>query len=195
MEHCHNGLILAIRAKEKGKRLSLLGTNPRAEFVCNFPQEIYRGTSLPAAVSSLESSLFSISRSERRTTAFAPGAFAFLFPFFLSIHPLFLATLSHHLLEKRKNVVSSRTVVGLPSSRIGDAKAKRRKGWLTEGVGCRGSRRRPSLHPAPQILHPPLSSFCRCYRLSFSWLSPQPSPSGSRGRLKRGREGGIVCLR
>lgn len=35
----------------------LLAANPRSEFVCNFPQEIYRGTSLPAAVPSSVSPL------------------------------------------------------------------------------------------------------------------------------------------
>lgn len=64
----------------------LLAANPRAEFVCNFPQEIYRGTSLPAAVPSSVSPLSRARGTSARRVARAPAP-AILFPFFPPIHP------------------------------------------------------------------------------------------------------------
>lgn len=125
--------------------------------------------------------------------------------------------------EKRKNVVSSRTVAVLRSS-IDDVKAKRRKGWQTVGVACRGSSSTfstTSLSP-PRLLQLPLSLLAhrRCFRPSlflslslsltpprsavdsptFSATPPLAWASGVSGRvgsegLKYGRGSGIVCLR
>lgn len=112
-ERHHVGLTLASCAKINDY---LLATNPRAKFVCNFPQEIYRGTSLPAAV---PSSVSPLSRGAARARGgLRATGFCLPLPIF-STRPPATPTASPaqpHPLEKRKNVVSSRTVAGLPSS-------------------------------------------------------------------------------
>lgn len=118
----------------KKKKLNdyLLAANPRSEFVCNFPQEIYRGTSLPAAV---PSSVSPLSRGAGGTRGIArarllPFSPHFFLPF--PCHPrqpsrthlLFLLSRS----ERTSLVRVPLPVLAILHPSIDDAKAKGERG-------------------------------------------------------------------
>lgn len=157
-------------------------------------------------------------KKERGGTRFVPPLSLFFplfsFPLFLFLrvspnHPSRSIVSSRSFLrEKRKNVVSSRTVPAClphhrPPLRIDVAKAngERGGGWLVVGVGCRGSSSTSTLsHPVP--LEPP-SMHRSCLSLSlFSALSlscllsfPSTLPAWAAFSEERVAWGGIVYSR
>lgn len=147
--------------------------------MCNFPQEIYRGTSLPAAV---PSSVSPLSRGAGHEGDRARPASAFLSShFFLPLprhprHPfrtLFLLSRS----ERTSLVRVPLPVLAILHPSIDDAKAKGERGGWRWGLVAEG-RRRPSL--SLSIL--PLNSSAHPSRPSTAVAFSLP-PSSPRCRL------------